>query len=496
MAITPLPPAPEPTDSTGQFNAKAFSWVASLDDFTTEANALSVTVNNTAAAAANSATLAATSAGNAATQVTLAANQVTLAAAQATQAGTFANTALTHAQSAAAATNAPLWVTGTTYAVGSLVYSLVNGRIYRSKSAFTSTVNPALDPTNWVELLQVVDQSDIGTAPNEIPLNQYLGSMAYQNVESVVVDNLQVDGTLSGGAINGATIGATTASTGAFTNLSYTGTLTGSTGILNIGSGQIYKDASGNVGIGVSSPAASLTVTKQTATLSGTGNAYGVYVYPTSSGACFIDALTTGSSGSDLSLRQYNNGTYSTIIGTTSGGAATVFQTGGSERMRIDSTGRVLIGITSDGGAGGLSIRPDSTNGSTQLNWNRVTTGASSTVLVFRDGTTAVGNINHDNTSTTYATSSDYRLKENITDAPSAFDSIEAIQIRSFDWKVDGSHQKFGVIAQELEAIAPEAVSKGEKEDDMWGVDYSKLVPMMVKAIQELKAEIAILKGK
>ena len=52
--------------------------------------------------------------------------------------------------------------------------------------------------------------------------------------------------------ING-TVGATTANTGAFTNLSYTGTLTGSTGILNIGSGQLYKDASGNVGIGISS---------------------------------------------------------------------------------------------------------------------------------------------------------------------------------------------------------------------------------------------------
>jgi hypothetical protein len=60
--------------------------------------------------------------------------------------------------------------------------------------------------------------------------------------------------TITGGTINNTSIGATTASTGAFTNLSYTGTLTGGTGVVNIGSGQFYKDASGNVGIGTSSP--------------------------------------------------------------------------------------------------------------------------------------------------------------------------------------------------------------------------------------------------
>jgi predicted phosphodiesterase len=46
MSITPLPPAPAPTDSTQQFNEKAFDWVASLGDFTTEANALAVAVTH------------------------------------------------------------------------------------------------------------------------------------------------------------------------------------------------------------------------------------------------------------------------------------------------------------------------------------------------------------------------------------------------------------------------------------------------------------------
>jgi hypothetical protein len=92
--------------------------------------------------------------------------------------------------------------------------------------------------------------------------------------------------------------------------LTVTGTLTGSTGVMNIGSGQIYKDASGNVGIGTASPSASLSIVKQTTALSGTGNAYGLYAYPTSSGAQYLDAITGSSGNTSLTLRTYNNGTY------------------------------------------------------------------------------------------------------------------------------------------------------------------------------------------
>ena len=65
----------------------------------------------------------------------------------------------------------------------------------------------------------------------------------------------------------------------------------------------------------------------------------------------------------------------------------------------------------------------------------------------------------------------------------------------AFDWKADGTHQKYGVIAQELIEVAPEAVSVGDDDDKTMAVDHAKLVPMMIKEIQDLKAEVAALKG-
>jgi len=73
------------------------------------------------------------------------------------------------------------------------------------------------------------------------------------------------------GALNG-TIGATTANTGAFTSVDYSTTLTGGTGIVNLGSGQFYKDASGNVGVGTSSPDALLQVYKLAGKVATFGN--------------------------------------------------------------------------------------------------------------------------------------------------------------------------------------------------------------------------------
>lgn len=111
--------------------------------------------------------------------------------------------------------------------------------------------------------------------------------------------------------------------------------------------------------------------------------------------------------------------------------------------------------------------------------------------------TTTVGSITTNGTSTTYATSSDVRLKTNIVPAADAGGLLDAIEVVSFDW-LAGGHTDFGMIAQALHAIAPDAVNVGDdgaEVEKTWGVDYSKLVPLLVKEVQSLRARVAALEG-
>ena len=116
--------------------------------------------------------------------------------------------------------------------------------------------------------------------------------------------------------------------------------------------------------------------------------------------------------------------------------------------------------------------------------------------IIFTNPNGTVGSVQTSGTATAYNTSSDERLKENITDAEDAGAKVDRMKVRQFDWKTDGAHQDYGMVAQELNEVAPEAVSQGENEDEMWAVDYSKLVPMLVKEIQSLRNRVAELEGE
>jgi len=262
-------------------------------------------------------------------------------------------------------------------------------------------------------------------------------------------------------------------------------------GVSTAGTNALYIDASQNVGIGTTSP--STYTNSKLASYAATGD-----VWNSTDAA----AATAGSG-----FHFYNNGVLRGEINTGGssfsawGGANSfnilgfanapmTFATNSAERMRIDSSGNLLVGTTS------FSITPS--QGYTFYNATNSTlnighangVGSGNNYMIFAYNSTSIGGITQNGTTgVLYNVTSDQRLKTNIINAPSASSIIDAIQIRSFDWKSDGSHYRYGVIAQELNEIVPEAVHTPVDEKEMMGVDYSKLVPHLIKYVQELKAE-------
>ena len=155
------------------------------------------------------------------------------------------------------------------------------------------------------------------------------------------------------GSINNFNIGATTAGTGKFTTLEYTSTLTGGTGVIAIGTNQIYKDSSGNVGIGTSSPASSLHVAGAiTASPNATGVMLGVQssfaqmkMYAASGAGALIDF---GVAGADFKGRIKYDNTNNYMEFSTNGT---------SLQMRLDSSGNLGLGVTPSNAytAGGMT---------------------------------------------------------------------------------------------------------------------------------------------
>ena len=257
--------------------------------------------------------------------------------------------------------------------------------------------------------------------------------------------------TLTGAVMNG-TVGATTPSTGAFTSVSASTTL-GVTGVSTF-----------------------------------------------SAGTAALPAITT--------TGDTNTGIWFPAADTIA------FTRGGAESMRINSSGSVLIGCTTNptSSISGKEI-------GTYFQSSCGTTTTSFTHFFFTNGNGNVGTIQTNGSATTYNTSSDYRLKGNIAPMTGALAKVAQLKPVTYKWKVDGADGE-GFIAHELAEVVPQCVS-GEKDatrqeeyevtpavkdeqgntttpavmgtrtvPDYQGVDTSFLVATLTAAIQELKAVV------
>jgi Chaperone of endosialidase len=328
-------------------------------------------------------------------------------------------------------------------------------------------------------------------------------------------------------------------------NFEYTGTLAGGTGVINIGSGQIYKDASGNVGIGTNTPVTKLDVAGSTRLFSESstqdinalfvsstaGPQYQFYKYggsiasPTivSSGDATGRIQFFGYDGASLQptaeIRSVVDGTPGAgdmpgrlVFYTTPDNSTTL-----TERLRIDANGNLAVGTTSSV----AFINADSSQNKSKIYVGGFGQGQGYGIS-FRNGVnssavpcffanaagTSIGSIGTSSgTSTSYNTTSDYRLKENVQPMQNALEKVAALNPVTYTWKEDGSDGQ-GFIAHELQAVVPDCVT-GEKDavdadgnPIYQGVDTSFLVATLTKAIQELnekvdalQSELATLKG-
>ena len=186
-----------------------------------------------------------------------------------------------------------------------------------------------------------------------------------------------------------------------------------------------------------------------------------------------------------------------------------VFGTGNTERMRLSSAGDFQVSqngtVNTSGTVSGVNISAQ--YGTFQSNFhgndypvlNIHTSGANNRYFDFRWGNSSVGSISTNGSTTSYNTSSDYRLKEAVVDMTGAIDRVKALAPKRFNFIADADTTVDGFLAHEAQAVVPEAVHGTHNEVDdggnavMQGIDQSKLVPLLVGALKESIAKIETL---
>ena len=269
--------------------------------------------------------------------------------------------------------------------------------------------------------------------------------------------------------------GQGTVSTAQLGNINNINSLTSLALQTNNGVTALSIDASGNVGIGTISPTAKLQV---------------IGTMQSSVGSTTVQMFADGGSNYIQAV-----GAYPLELKTT-GSSPLVLHTNNAERMRIDSSGNLLVGTTS---AQGILTIKQSSNGYTGC-LNIVDSVSTNKWALLLDSGTTNFYFGYNGASKSYISSStgafaavsDMRAKKDIVD--SKYGLAEILQLRSVEYLMleeDVTAKKhIGLIAQEVKAVIDEAVDDAIDEETLIGLDKSGLVPVLIKAIQELKAII------
>jgi hypothetical protein len=334
---------------------------------------------------------------------------------------------------------------------------------------------------------------------------------------TATMDGLTVDGAAVVRAGNTLTLNRTDNATGgAMSYVAGTGFIfndaNGDGTSFNVGAANLLRiNSSGNVGIGTSSPnianfGKALTITD-----------------PAASNQIPAIELAFGSNTRGANIAVDNRASVKALaITAVASDLAMTFGTNNTERMRIDSSGNVLIGTTTSLGVG-TTFTPQGSNGTLAVFNQNYGNGFAS--HQFRYNGAAVGSIVINTSSTAYNTSSDYRLKENVVTDWDATTRLKQLKPSRFNFIADADTTVDGFLAHEVQDIVPEAITgvKDEMQEEEYevtpavldedlnvvteavmgtrevpkyqGIDQSKLVPLLVKTIQELEARITTLEN-
>jgi|TARA_B100000085_G_scaffold84445_1_gene76166 hypothetical protein len=279
--------------------------------------------------------------------------------------------------------------------------------------------------------------------------------------------------------------------------------------------------SSGNVGIGETAPANLLHVKESDTGVSPHASAQ---IVLERSGTNYLQFLTANDGTQGVLFGDSDDNDRGKIVYVHSANDHMAFEVAAGERMRISDVGDLRIGHTNNLGNGKLEVHFDASRNGIHLRPTTATLNQNFLIFTNSAGSTTGKIEQNGTTSTNYATSSDYRLKENIVDLDGAIARVKQLAPKRFNFIGEADRTVDGFLAHEAQTVVPEAITGTHNGVEVWkegqelpegvsvgdnkldedgntipdyqGIDQSRLVPLLTAALQEAITKIEILETK